>query len=46
MMKEVLDKQEVEKKKALIIEMVKSTDNQDALQYLQTFIRLFLEKWG
>ena len=32
--------------KELIIEMVEKIENQDTLEYLCTFIKLFLEKWG
>lgn len=30
----------------LIIEMVEKVSNQGILEYLHTFIKLFLEKWG
>lgn len=30
----------------LIIEMVGKVNNQGTLEYLHTFIKLFLEKWG
>lgn len=30
----------------LIIEMVGKVSNQGTLEYLHTFIKLFLEKWG
>lgn len=29
-----------------IIKMINSIDKMDILQYLDTFIRLFIEKWG
>lgn len=29
-----------------IIEMVKKIDNAGTLEYLHTFIKLFLERWG
>lgn len=29
-----------------IIEMIKKIENQSILEYLHTFIKLFLEKWG
>lgn len=29
-----------------IIEMVKKIDRTDVLEYLETFIRLYIEKWG
>lgn len=32
--------------KEKIIEMVKKISNQGTLEYLYTFIKLFLEKWG
>ena len=34
------------KYKRKIIEMVNKVDNQGILEYLYTFIRLFLERWG
>lgn len=32
--------------KEKIIEMVNSVNNEGLLEYLHTFIKLFLEKWG
>lgn len=32
--------------KKSIIELVEQISNQGALEYLYTFIKLFLEKWG
>lgn len=32
--------------KNLIIECVKSINNKSILEYLYTFIKMFLEKWG
>lgn len=32
--------------KKKIIEMIENINNQGTLEYLYTFIRLFLEKWG
>lgn len=29
-----------------IINMIKKIENQNILEYLNTFIKLFLEKWG
>lgn len=32
--------------KGMIIETINKVDNQGALEYLHTFIKLYLEKWG
>lgn len=32
--------------KGKIIEMINKIENDGTLEYLHTFIRLFLEKWG
>lgn len=32
--------------KKKIIEMIENVNNHGTLEYLYTFIRLFLEKWG
>lgn len=37
---------EIETYREQIIEMVKKIDNAGTLEYLHTFIKLFLERWG
>lgn len=32
--------------KAKIIQMIESINNDGTLEYLYTFIKMFLEKWG
>ena len=39
----IMDKEEYRKK---IIEMMERIDNSSILEYLHTFIKLFLERWG
>lgn len=42
--KEVFSEKEYYRQK--IIEMINKIDNLGTLEYLYTFIKLFLEKWG
>ena len=32
--------------RGMIIETINKVDNQGALEYLHTFIKLYIEKWG
>lgn len=36
----------IDREQKLIIEMIYKVDNIGTLEYLHTFIKLFLEKWG
>lgn len=44
LMDKELNEKELYKRK--IIEMVEKIEDADILEYLHTFIKLFLEKWG
>ena len=44
LMDKELDEKRILQKK--IIEMVEKIEDVDILEYLHTFIKLFLEKWG
>lgn len=37
---------DVEKRKGQIFELIQKIENAGTLEYLHTFIKLFLERWG
>lgn len=45
-MKETKERDEKVLYREMIIEMVNRIENTGTLEYLHTFIKLFLEKWG